>query len=1117
MRVLYALVALLVCATLILPTSALAQPSFTSTSTSLLSRDDVRAAVSADAMTGPLRHLDGTLQALHAARQAYLADQAAGLTRLSFDEAVGLSAVAGERVIIDAFAHTEGGVDALASDLAALGFKETGRFRHIVSGRLPVDAIADAAALSTLRSAAAALAAVNRIPAEQIEALRAVRDARPGSIIGEASVALRVDGARTQYGIDGSGITIGVLSDSYDTATAGGGAAGGVTSGDLPASVNVLDEFDSPGPGIDEGRAMIEVAFDVAPGADFAFHTAVEGQASFAQGITDLRNAGSDVVVDDIIYFSEPYFQDGIIAQSADASFAAGVPYFSSAGNAGNRGYEALFVDSGTSVTVGGRVCDLHDFDPGPGVDFLLSTSQAGAVNYSLHYDEPSVLAGAGQAPTSDYALGFFLGGSTVDVFDSNNAASGLPFESAELNGTGTFNILILRCSGDARQVAVVPFGGNSLFNEYGGGESGGATSYGHANAAGAFGVGAAPWFDTPPFTAAAEAVPESFTAYGGVLVRLNADGTFKATPEDREKPDVTASDADNNTFFGFDATEDPDTNPNFFGTSAAAPNLAAVAALMLEVAGGPGTISPSQIYAALEGTADDITASAGTAAGYDRRTGNGFVRGDLAIAAFASAQAVAGNAGWRLLAPPAPGLTVADLAEINRLSGIPGFDEINNPGGNPTSVPNILTDYDGITFFPPTGGSEALPLGEGFWWYFYDVDFTDGPTNPSIALPFTLAVSAAPTTSDVDVTLHDDNTKVNMLGNPFGESLDLSGAASWTGAGNLFTPVFAIYNAGSNSYAFSTTQPVVAPWQGFFAYGETAGTLTIPESARTTGGMLSREADERVFLAFELTEADLADGQEPLADHGAVLYFDEFASVGEDPFDLAKLAPLDPAHVLLAFEAISNEGEPVLRGHEGRSLREGASEIPLHVRAAGSSETLTLSWPTLDRLPADWTVMLRDTQTGTEVDLRSETSYTFEVTPESLSPQAGLTVPAPRPIALPGTRARGESARFMLAVTPPRSTSEEVDGGLVLALGAPVPNPASGEATLRYVLPTAGAVRVDVVDLLGRTVTTLVDGERAAGVGTAVVDVRSLASGVYAVRLVAGEEMRVTRLTVTR
>ncbi len=95
----------------------------------------------------------------------------------------------------------------------------------------------------------------------------------------------------------------------------------------------------------DEGRAMAQIVHDMAPGADLAFATAfVGGDVGFANNIRALANAGADVIVDDIIYFSEPFFQDGIIANAVTDVTNDGVAYFSMAFNnngLGKNSYEA--------------------------------------------------------------------------------------------------------------------------------------------------------------------------------------------------------------------------------------------------------------------------------------------------------------------------------------------------------------------------------------------------------------------------------------------------------------------------------------------------------------------------------------------------------------------------------------------------------------------------------------------------------------------------------------------------------------------------------------------------------------------------------------------------------
>ena len=421
----------------------------------------------------------------------------------------------------------------------------------------------------------------------------------------QGDAAANSDDARTNFGIDGAGITVGVISDSYDFL---GGAAADIASGDLPASgVNLLLDNGSS----DEGRAMLQLVRDVAPGADLAFHTAFGGQAVFAQGIGDLAAAGADVIVDDVVYLIEPMFQDGAIAQAVEQVVADGVSYFSSAGNNARRSYESAFNPSGMTDSLFGKTYEFHDFDSGPGVDISqgITVPVGATATFSFQWDEPffSVSGGSGSASDIDIFLAIGdtiinsatlenIGGDPVEVFSFTNS-----FPST------SFNLRIGNAGGpNPGLMKYVEFGGITI-DEY---DTASPTSFGHANAAGAASVGAAAYFETPEFGQSPPLL-ESFSSPGGIDILFDTAGNRLATPESRQNVDIVAPDGTNTTFFGSDV--DSDGFPNFFGSSAAAPHAAAVAALMLESAGGEGSLTPSEVYSALETTAIDM----GTA-GYD-------------------------------------------------------------------------------------------------------------------------------------------------------------------------------------------------------------------------------------------------------------------------------------------------------------------------------------------------------------------------------------------------------------------------------------------------------------------------------------------------------------------
>ena len=189
-------------------------------------------------------------------------------------------------------------------------------------------------------------------------------------------------------GIDGEGITVGVLSDSYDTATvdlASGGpiltkADDDVASGDLPGPGNpdgdtqpvvVIEDYDAPD-STDEGRGMLQIVHDVAPAAKLCFATAFNGDVGFADNIRALADRDgpckADVIVDDVSYFNEPFYSDGVISAAVDDVTAAGVSYFSSAGNSGDqnawRSPVRLVPSSGVDTAAQSAGLDFSEVDP---------------------------------------------------------------------------------------------------------------------------------------------------------------------------------------------------------------------------------------------------------------------------------------------------------------------------------------------------------------------------------------------------------------------------------------------------------------------------------------------------------------------------------------------------------------------------------------------------------------------------------------------------------------------------------------------------------------------------------------------------------------------------------
>lgn len=460
-----------------------------------------------------------------------------------------------------------------------------------------------------------------------------------GAAISEGLTQLRVDDARQAFGLRGSGLTVGVLSDSYDTARLGSDPAAtdahdDVLSGDLPGpagscagqqlAVDVLDE--GPKGEGDEGRAMLQIVHDLAPRAELAFATAFDSEESFAQNIERLARpaseggAGAEVIVDDVVWFEEPFFQDGPVAAAVDRVAADGVSYFSAAGNnnlfdSGGReiaSWEApAFRDSAACPEAvakkpGFNGSQCMDFDPGGGIDrtFGITVGPKQTLTLDLQWAEPwnGVL-------TDLDAFLLSAGGQLLAESPTDNAGptgTQRPVEIVqwenESSAAKTVQLAVNRFSGlDPRlKLILLQNGGGVSATEYpqsSGGDVVGPTVFGHAGAEGAIAVAAVPFDDA---TAA-----ERYSSRGPVTHLFGpVEGPLPAlplgSPQVIQKPDLAATDCGATTFFAFLAGG----TWRFCGTSAAAPHAAAVAALVRQAE--PAASGP-QVREALTETAAPV------------------------------------------------------------------------------------------------------------------------------------------------------------------------------------------------------------------------------------------------------------------------------------------------------------------------------------------------------------------------------------------------------------------------------------------------------------------------------------------------------------------------------
>ncbi|CEL93039.1 unnamed protein product [Vitrella brassicaformis CCMP3155] len=537
----------------------------------------------------------------------------------------------GDLVTADFTTKSEADASKLLADLEEMGLQNGTAFKNVVSGLLPISAVDKLPSLPELHYAQRSFVVLRGAFAS----LHSLDEAK-GLATSQSDTAQHVDHLRMTLGLTGRGQRIGILSDSFDAATAAAtSAARDIATGDLPQEgVTVLQDGHSGDK--DEGRAMAQLIHDLAPAAQLSFITAHGGTAGFARNILRLAQS-NDIVVDDIGYNAQPFFMDGIVAEAAQEASDMGVIYVSAAGNDGVNAYQAPFRDGGQRRV--GRVSyTMHDWDPTDAVvDYqVIMLPVRGALKMVLQWSEPWFSAtGGAKGSGSDIDLLLFdmddnlLNGQTGTGIDDNIGRDAHEFLAYQSLGPDiTFKLRIGLHKGrppslmryllfsDNDAVPLTYFTGSS------------PTIYGHPNAPGAISCAAAYYADTPRFGQFTTALAEPFTSHGGTPILFNKQG--EPVHEIRKKPDVSAADGAHTTFLGKLPGDNPQW-PNFFGTSAAAPHVAAVAALLKE---WQPDLTPAQVWDVLTSTAHDMNdnikhthfGQGDFSVGRDNQTGYGLV-----------------------------------------------------------------------------------------------------------------------------------------------------------------------------------------------------------------------------------------------------------------------------------------------------------------------------------------------------------------------------------------------------------------------------------------------------------------------------------------------------------
>ncbi len=405
-------------------------------------------------------------------------------------------------------------------------------------------------------------------------------DAAQVSDVVRASFRTEVDGEITE--VNGAGVTVGVISDSYDKQpfTGKSRATIDVENGDLPGLLNpegfltpvrVIKDYPF-GVASDEGRAMLQIIHDVAPGASLAFSTGILSPRDMAIAINDLDAAGCIVITDDITYPLEPFFGTGKISEAIDAfTSKPGRSYFTSAGNFANNGYQNRFLPTSlapvTNFLDAASPARAHVFNT-QNQDYLQRIRVVpGTYMIVLQWEEGVASQENSQGADTDLDIYLVDDNGNLIVGNNRDNEAGDPAEVLvfQATGTGEANIIITSANGPpppGLAFRYIAFRSDGLqFLEY---QAGAPTLSGHAMTPAAITVAAV------DYRTAQSPVVENFSSYAGVLSNNEVTAI-----------DLSAPDGGNTNVGSIGQDIDGDGFPNFFGTSASAPHAAGAFALL--------------------------------------------------------------------------------------------------------------------------------------------------------------------------------------------------------------------------------------------------------------------------------------------------------------------------------------------------------------------------------------------------------------------------------------------------------------------------------------------------------------------------------------------------------
>jgi hypothetical protein len=484
---------------------------------------------------------------------------------------------------------------------------------------------------------------------------------------------------------------------------------------------------------------------------------------------------------------------------------------------------------------------------------------------------------------------------------------------------------------------------------------------------------------------------------------------------------------------------------------------------------------------------------------------------------------------GWRYLSSPV-------ATPINNLldpiwtqgDGISGVDQsFGTP--NVYSWQNSQTGNNRNDWLPVANLSRPITAAEGLLVYvFADDDFNSTPD----PFPKLLSVTGQEFNGVTGTTLTTNSNAGNssgndgwtFLGNPFATALSFetifndspqlaSSVYVWqpfetSGSGGNDQPVndigsWVTYNTSSNTGDLAGG--LIAPFQAFFVEngaGNSSVSITLDNSVKSsdldTDFYFKERQEEKIRLELR---------GEGLSDATWITFSQEGDTEKRTTRDAWQLKPMSEHFALLASQKSESQMFDIA---DFPRFTENSYSIPVIAEAStGGTYTLTVSDLELSSVQD---VTITDIETGETFPLESSFSYTFELkTPKKTTPFSPFDILD----GSPAKAAENSTVRFLINIGKQVLQGTEVTHEV--SLNQNFPNPFNPTTQITYQLPREADVRLEVFDMAGRRVATLVNQSVSAGTHTVSFDGSNLSSGIYMYRLQAGSAVITRKLSLIK